>query len=100
VKIAREWNVSASGAGYVTGFEVLSAFRDTFEVQNAGGIAHQEYWIPAERLPALNAAIVGQIEASAAETPMAKPRFNDPIEPRIRHYGLLASGGPWRGRAR
>jgi len=34
-------------------------------VQNAGGVAHQEYWIPAESLPAFNAAIVGKIEVVA-----------------------------------
>ena len=29
-----------------------------------GGIAHQEYWIPAEELDAFNAAIVGHIEVA------------------------------------
>ena len=31
-------------------------------VQEAGGRAHLEYWIPAEELDAFNAAIVGKIE--------------------------------------
>ena len=61
-KIARDWNVPASGSGYVTRFEVLTSFLSAFEVQNAGGRAHQEYWIPAETLNAFNAAIVGPIE--------------------------------------
>ena len=61
VKIARDWNVKASGAGFVTRFEVLKSFLDRYEVQNAGGRAHREYWIPAEELPAFNAAIVGEI---------------------------------------
>ncbi len=65
VKIARDWNVPASGAGYVTGFQVLSSFLSTFNVQNAGGVAHQEYWIPAETLPAFNAAIAGKIDVVA-----------------------------------
>jgi hypothetical protein len=34
-------------------------------VQNAGGVAHQEFWIPAEYLPAFNAAIIGKIEVVA-----------------------------------
>ncbi len=72
-KIARDWNVPASGSGYVTRFEVLSSFLKAFDVQNAGGMAHQEYWIPAESLPAFNAAIVGKIEMVAefhsAESP-------------------------------
>ncbi len=62
VKIARDWNVPASGAGYVTRFEVRKDDLDNFEVQVAGGRAHAEYWIPAEDMDAFNAAIVGEIE--------------------------------------
>ena len=62
VKIARDWNVPASGSGYVTRFEVRSDYLSRYDVQDAGGIAHREYWIPAEELGAFNAAIVGAIE--------------------------------------
>ena len=62
VKIARDWNVPASGAGYVTRFNVRREFLDHYEPQEAGGRAHLEYWIPAEDLDAFNAAIVGAIE--------------------------------------
>lgn len=62
VKIARDWNVPASGAGFVTRFRVRRDFLDRYEPREAGGRAHREYWIPAEDLPALNAAIVGTIE--------------------------------------
>ena len=65
VKIARDWNVPASGAGFVTRFDVLKSFLDGYAVQEAGGRAHREYWIPAEDLPAFNAAIVGAIEVVA-----------------------------------
>ncbi len=65
VKIARDWNVKASGVGYVTRFEVASAFLDAYRVEEAGGSDHREYWIPAEDLPAFNAAIVGLIEVVA-----------------------------------
>ncbi|CUS43529.1 MAG: ADP-ribosylation/crystallin J1 [Pseudomonadota bacterium] len=61
VKIARDWNVKASGSGYVTRFEVRKDYLDGHAVQEAGGRAHLEYWIPAEDLPAFNAAIVGEI---------------------------------------
>ncbi|WP_294088052.1 hypothetical protein [Sphingomonas sp.] len=61
VKIARDWNVPASGVGFVTRFEVRKDYLDQFDVQIAGGTAHQEYWIPAEELDAFNAAIVGEI---------------------------------------
>lgn len=62
IKIARDWNVKARGAGFVTRFEVRKSYLDIYSVQDAGGRAHREYWIPAEELPAFNAAIVGLIE--------------------------------------
>ena len=65
MKIARDWKVRASGAGFVTRFEVLKSFLDSYDVQEAGGRAHREYWIPADDLPAFNAAIVGEIEVVA-----------------------------------
>src|SRR5688572_10702349 len=49
-KIARDWNVRASGAGFVTRFQVLKSFLDGYEVHEAGGRAHRQYWIPAEEL--------------------------------------------------
>lgn len=65
VKIARDWNVKASGSGYVTRFSVQCAFLGDYEVQNAGGSEYQEYWIPTEHLARLNENIVGQIEVIA-----------------------------------
>lgn len=62
VKIARDWNVPAGGAGFVTRFHVRKTFISRYEVQDAGGKAHREYWIPAEDLDAFNAAIVDKIE--------------------------------------
>src|SRR5262247_616652 len=65
VKIARDWNVPASGKGYVTRFRVRREFLDRFEIREAGGQSHLEYWIPAEDLAAFNAAIIGEIEVVA-----------------------------------
>ena len=65
VKIARDWNVKASGAGYVTRFRIAQSFIERYTPQEAGGRAHLEYWIPAEELPAFNDAIVGLIEVVA-----------------------------------
>ena len=62
VKIARDWNVPASGSGFVTRFAVKSAYLASYAVQEAGGRAHLEYWIPAEEIDGFNAAIVGKIE--------------------------------------
>jgi hypothetical protein len=65
IRIARDWNVKASGAGFVTRFEVRKDFLDRYEVQQVGGQTILEYWIPAEELDGLNAAIVGLIEVVA-----------------------------------
>jgi len=65
-QIARDWNVPASGSGFVTRFEILKSFLDSYRVEHAGSRAHLEYWIPAEDLPRFNKAIVGTIEVTAA----------------------------------
>jgi hypothetical protein len=41
---------------------VRRSFIELYDVQEAGGRSHLEYWIPAEELDAFNAAIVGLIE--------------------------------------
>jgi hypothetical protein len=64
IKIARDWNVPASGSGYVTRFAVQRDFLDGYKVEEAGGRAHREYWIPAEDLERFNAAIIGPIEVT------------------------------------
>lgn len=65
VKIARDWNVPASGRGYVTRFSVRADFLARYEIHEAGGREHREYWIPAEDLADFNEAIVGEIEVVA-----------------------------------
>ena len=64
-KIARDWNVPASGVGYVTRFRVRRSFLDRYDLHEAGGRSHREYWIPAEDMGAFNTAIVGKIEVMA-----------------------------------
>src|SRR6266853_4370764 len=53
-QIAREWNVSASGAGYVTRFALSAEFAARYPVQTVGSSIHQEMWIPAEDLTEMN----------------------------------------------
>lgn len=65
VQIARDWNVKADGAGFVTRFQVSKAFLAGYRVEQAGGREHLEYWIPAADLPAFNDAIAGLIEIVA-----------------------------------
>jgi hypothetical protein len=63
--IARDWNVKASGVGYVTKFQVRKEFLDRYEVHQVGGRTILEYWIPAEHLDELNDNIVGPIDVVA-----------------------------------
>ena len=68
VQIARDWNTNdaASGyAGFVTRFQVRREFLARYPLRTAGAAVHQEYWIPAEDMDGLNAAIVGTIEIVA-----------------------------------
>ncbi len=65
-KIARDWNVPASGSGYVTRFDVKRSYLSQYQVREAGGRSHREYWIPADELVAFNSAIVGVIEVVAS----------------------------------
>ena len=61
-QIARDWNVPASGAGFVTRFAVDSTFLERYPVQQVGNVIHKELWIPAEELEEFNRHIVGLIE--------------------------------------
>jgi hypothetical protein len=65
IKIARDWNVPASGRGFVTRFRVRKEFLNGYRVREVGGREHLEYWIPAKDLTAFNQAIVGAIEIIA-----------------------------------
>ena len=64
-KIARDWNVKASGSGFVTKFVVKSDYLSKFEIQTVGSSICQEYWIPAEELEEFNSNIVDLIEIIA-----------------------------------
>ncbi len=61
-QITKSWNVPAYGCGFVTKFEVETAYLNKFDVQNVGGSMHDELWIPAEELEEFNSKIVGKIE--------------------------------------
>jgi hypothetical protein len=62
IKIARDWNVPASGVGYVTRFELNAAFAARYPVRQAGGSTILELWVPAEELEEFNDHIVGEIK--------------------------------------
>jgi len=64
-KIARDWNVRASGVGDVTRFVVDKSYLDRYDVQQAGGQTILEYWIPAGDLEEFNRHIVCPIEVVA-----------------------------------
>jgi len=65
VQIARDWNVPASGSGFVTKFEIEKKYMLQFEIQNVGGHVHNELWVPAEELEEFNRHIRGKIEVIA-----------------------------------
>ena len=65
-QIARDWNATRDGAGYVTRFEVNADFVRWYQVQTVGSSIHQELWVPAEDLPEFNRNIVGLIEVIAS----------------------------------
>ena len=64
-QIARDWNVAASGAGYVTRIAVDAAYAAKFPIQRAGAALHEELWVPAEELPEFNRHLAGPIEVIA-----------------------------------
>jgi len=64
-QIARDWNVPASGAGYVVRFALQKNFADRYSVQTVVSSVHKELWIPAEDLAEMNQNIVGKIELIA-----------------------------------
>ena len=72
IQIARDWNVAASGSGFVTKFAVKTDYLKQFDVQNVGGYIHNELWIPAEQLDEFNNNIVGEIEVTKSFYPTDK----------------------------
>jgi hypothetical protein len=68
IQIAKDWNVSASGSGYVTKFNVKSEYLKQFKVQNVGGEIHNELWIPSVELEVFNNNIIGLIEVTKTFT--------------------------------
>ena len=62
IEIAQRWNITDSGVGYVTRFQVREEFMQRYAIQKVGGAHHTESWVPAEELEALNDNIVGTIE--------------------------------------
>jgi hypothetical protein len=74
-QIARDWNTkSGSKMGFVTRFAVRKSFLDRYQRHVVGAREHEEYWIPAEDLPAFNDNILGNIEVIARFT-AARDRF-------------------------
>lgn len=54
--------------GFVTRFAVRKSFLDRYRRHVVGAREHEEYWIPAEDLPAFNDNILGNIEVIARFT--------------------------------
>jgi hypothetical protein len=63
-QIARDWNVPASGTGYVTKFAIDADFVARYPRKIVGSKQHEELWVPAEELAEFNRHIVGKIEVT------------------------------------
>ena len=61
IQIARDWNVPASGSGFVTEFNLPAECLKKYNIENVGGPIHNELWVPAEELEDFNDQIVGDI---------------------------------------
>lgn len=61
VEITEKWNARDEGVGYVTRFDVKTAFLEKYPIEVVGAAHHAEHWIPAEQMEAFNDAIVGTI---------------------------------------
>lgn len=64
IQIARDWNVPASGSGFVTRFEVESEFLRRYPEQVVGASIHRELRVPAGELNEFNQHITGLIEVT------------------------------------
>src|SRR6266513_867660 len=42
-QIARDWNVKANGAGFVTRFKVDAAFVERYRIEHVGASIHKDY---------------------------------------------------------
>ena len=68
-KIARDWNSvlpSPDDLGFVTRFEITPSCAAQYPVEQAGGKAHEELWVPAEQLDAFNKELIGTIQVVSA----------------------------------
>jgi hypothetical protein len=70
IQIARDWNVPASGSGFVTKFAVKTDYITKFDIQNVGGQIHNELWVLAEELEEFNSNIIGKIEITKSFYPV------------------------------
>ena len=61
-QITEQWNERDSGEGYVTRFKLPRTFLKPYPRKIVGGRQHEEWWIPAEDLAALNKHLIGNIE--------------------------------------
>jgi hypothetical protein len=68
-QIARDWNTKDAFSGYcgvTTAFELKQSHFSEYDVQNVGGVMHNELWVPANRLGDFNKNIVGEIRVVSA----------------------------------
>lgn len=63
-QIALDWNTKDEFSGFcgiVTAFDVNNNYLEQYEVQNVGGVMHNELWVPSEKLDDFNQNIIENI---------------------------------------
>ncbi len=73
IQIARDWNVKASGSGFVTRLHVDAEYLSRFPVRIVGGSVHSEHWVPAEELDEFNRHILGPITVTRSYPEQTNP---------------------------
>ncbi|MEO1106676.1 MAG: ADP-ribosylation/crystallin J1 [Pseudomonadota bacterium] len=79
-KIARDWNSilpAPDNFGFVTRFEISQEAVQRYPVQDAGGKAHTELWVPAEQLDWFNGQIQNRIDVVACYRDGQKVSLSD-----------------------
>ncbi len=99
IKITRDWNVQASGSGFVTRCGQARLHRRKYDVQEAGGRSHLEYWIPGRRPRCLQCRD-RRPDRGRAKFPLARDVLAEATRPASSQAQNFATIGPPSGSSR
>jgi len=91
-QIALDWNTKDEFSGYcgiVTAFDISNEYLKQYEIQNVGGVIHNELWIPSEKLDEFNQNIIDKIRmVNAYFGEGFKPSINTELMNELQKYQL------------